>query len=141
MNFRICGVWLRAVPAAAVVMIGMAGVSAHAAEASVVVRDAQSGQMRAPTAEEARSLSPAPSRLAPVRRGMVSGKQNPQQIQRADGAVGMELDESTMSYSVARRNTDGSLSTYCVTSKETAEQLAHGKKAAKNTKESEHAHK
>ena len=62
---------------------------------------------------------------APV--GMLTGRVNPQPIVHADGTVEQELDESTMMYSVVRRNADGTLSTYCVHGPDQAHEVLHGK--------------
>lgn len=85
--------------------------------AQTVVRDAESGQLRAPNAEEAQALRGA----APERRALRS-LAAPSQRKLAHGAVSAELDESTLMYSVARRNADGSVSRACVQGEEHAQQ-------------------
>jgi hypothetical protein len=94
------------------------------AGAQTVARDAETGELRAPTAAEARALSTAsparstPSRIqaAPADRvGLITGKVNPEPVTHADGTVEQELDASTLVYSVARRNADGTLTRECVT--------------------------
>lgn len=90
-----------------------------AAQAQVVVRDAQSGQLRAPTAAEAQALqSKAPA--AKNRIGMITGRINPPEIRYANGAIGQELDASTMVYSVIQIGADGSRSMVCATGEEEA---------------------
>ena len=51
---------------------------------------------------------------------MASGTLNPQALTHADGTVEQELDESTLSYSVARRNADGTVEMVCVQGKDAA---------------------
>ena len=51
---------------------------------------------------------------------MASGTLNPQALTHADGTVEQELDESTLSYSVARRNADGTVEMVCVHGKDAA---------------------
>ncbi|MFK3738828.1 post-PEP-CTERM-1 domain-containing protein [Massilia sp. TN1-12] len=74
----------------------------------VVVRDAQTGKLRAPTPDEAKALrarTPAAG-LAPLR--------EPSVTTRRDGARGVRLGEKTMVYEVVTRSADGSLSSQCV---------------------------
>lgn len=74
----------------------------------VVVRDAQTGKLRAPTPDEAKALrarTPAAA-LAPAREPAVTT--------RRDGARGVRLGERTMVYEVVTRGADGSLSSQCV---------------------------
>ena len=111
---------------AAVVVVTMASVPAFAApEAGMrAARDAQTGQVRAPTAEESKTLDAAAAKLRAAkgdrRVGMASGTLNPQALTHADGTVEQELDESTLSYSVARRNADGTVEMVCVQGKDAA---------------------
>ena len=78
---------------AAVVVVTMASVPAFAApEAGMrAARDAQTGQVRAPTAEESKTLDAAAAKLRAAkgdrRVGMASGTLNPQAITHADGTV------------------------------------------------------
>jgi hypothetical protein len=93
------------------------------AHAQRVVRDSD-GQLRAPTAEEVKALDGASRASRAV--GLLSGKPNPQAVRHADGTVQQELDTSSLMYSVARRNPDGTISQYCVTGSEAAERLVRG---------------
>lgn len=116
------------------------------AQAQRVVRDSATGQLRAPTADEAKALdAPAGTvRKAAQPVGLLSGRVNPQPVVHADGSVEQELDESTLMYSVARRNSDGTLSLYCVPGPEAAQRVVDGKvvtRAARSTKEHDHAEK
>ena len=110
--------------------------SAQAQRAAI---DPQTGQLRTPTADEMKPANTKGSR--PV--GMITGRVNPPPTVHADGTVEQELDTSTMVYSVARRNADGTVSQYCVTGTEAAERLVHSKAptqfAAKIGKEQKHA--
>jgi hypothetical protein len=110
------------------------------AQAQTASRDTEGGQLRAATPDEAKALSPERA-ARPV--GLLSGKANPQAIRHADGTIQQELDTSTLMYSVARRNPDGTISQFCVTGSEAAERLVKGKKlkatqVAKLSKEHNH---
>ncbi len=82
---------------------------ALAAEAATVVRDAETGQLRAPTAEEARVLREQGSR-----RGEAQAATGQREIRHKDGTVEMQLDSSSMMFSVAQRQPDGSITRACV---------------------------
>ncbi|TQK10809.1 hypothetical protein [Herbaspirillum sp. SJZ107] len=86
--------------------------SAHSQEGMVVVRDAQTGKMRAPTPDELKALrarNPAPAALA-------AGTPPPHQAlaPRRDGTRGVRLGDRTMVYDVVTRGADGKLSSECV---------------------------
>ena len=81
--------------------------------------------MRAPNAEEAKALNAARGKAA--RSSLAAASPEPRTL--ANGAVSMELDESTLVYSVVRRNADGTLSRFDVQGKDAAEKAA---KAPKN---------
>lgn len=87
-------------------------VAASAAEAATVVRDAETGQLRAPTAEEARVLREQGSRGGDSR--AASAASGPREIRHKDGSVEMQLDSSSMMYSVAQRLPDGRIARACV---------------------------
>ncbi|MCV2353679.1 hypothetical protein LNV09_05825 [Paucibacter sp. B2R-40] len=104
--------------------------AASAASAATVAKDPVTGELRAPTASEAQALSqPASSGRVGVKaaststqaRGLLTGRINPQPVQHADGSVEHELDESSLSFSVATRNSDGSISQACVTGAQAAD--------------------
>ena len=122
MNLRISGL----ATAALVALAAMASAPAlAAADAGMrAARDAKTGLVRAPTAEESRALDAAAAKVRAAkggaRVGMASGKVNPQAVTHADGTVEQELDESTLSYSVARRNADGTIEMVCVHGKDAA---------------------
>ncbi len=98
--------------------------------AQVAARDAAGAGARTPTAAEAQALSPAANKSArPV--GMLNGKSTLRAVKHADGTMEQELDTSTTMYSVARRNADGTVSMFCVTGEESAQELVKVKQGAK----------
>ena len=109
-----------------------------------IVKDPVTGQLRGPTPEEAAAFDKATRAKAGVRqpRGLLTGKINPQPITHPDGTVQQELDDSTMSYSVATRNADGSTNQYCVTGPQAAADLMKGKKTTARVEKTakEHNH-
>lgn len=123
--------------AAAVATVGL--MAASAASAATVAKDSATGELRAPTAQEAQALSQGTAGKSALKaaapRGLRTGTINPQPVKHADGTVEQELDESSLSYSVATRNADGSIELHCVTGAEAADALLKGKKtAAKSSK-------
>jgi hypothetical protein len=108
---------------------------AHAArqDGMVVVRDAQTGKLRAPTPDEAKALAArAPAAgLAPAR--------DPGASLRRDGARGVRLGERTMVYDVVTRGADGRLSSRCVHGEEAAADALAPSTAPANAHE-EHDH-
>jgi hypothetical protein len=122
------------------------------AHAQLAARDAETGRLRAPTAAEAQALTggaaPATTRgkaAEPAARiGMITGKVNPAPIYHANGSVEQELDASTMSYTVVRRNPDGTLSMECVTGEDAAKKAlmskAPGAKVIGKSAAKEHQH-
>lgn len=111
---------LAALPLAAVFAAVMLHQNARAAgqEGMVVVRDAQTGQMRAPTAAELKALGPAPVaklRAQPPSASMVVTRQ-------PNGSRSLRLGENGLVYSVVQRDADGSLVEQCVKGKEAADE-------------------
>ena len=96
--------------------------AALAAEAATVVRDAETGQLRAPTAEEARVLREKALRLDSQREA--SRTTGPREVRHKDGTVEMQLDSSSMMYTVAQRHADGSITRACVQGEEQAKAAA-----------------
>ena len=80
--------------------------SAHAQHARVTSIDA----------EQARANLEASMKAAAKGQkvGMLTGQRNPQPVTHADGTVSQELDAGTMSYTIARRNADGTIDMVCV---------------------------
>jgi len=108
-----------------------------------VFKDPISGELRAPTAEEAAALEGAGSAkgLRRTPRGLLTGKVNPPSVTYPDGTIGQELDESSLAYTVMTRNADGTTSMVCVTGAEAADAALKGRKSAKTAKQSkEHTH-
>jgi hypothetical protein len=135
MNSRIPSPWR---PALAVLALASAcPLVVQAAPQSVVVRDAETGQLRAPTAEEAKALTATTGKVA--RNRLAAAKTEPRTL--SNGAVAMDLDESTLVYSVVRRNADGTISRVEVQGKEAAEKAAKAPRnftkpmTAKNSRE------
>lgn len=135
MNARTPSPWRPAL--AALALASAAPMAAQAAPQSVVVRDAETGQLRAPNAEEAKALNASRSKAS--RSSLAAAAPEPRTL--ANGAVAMDLDESTLIYSVARRNADGSISRFDVQGKDVAEKAVKSPKnfakpmTAKTTRE------
>lgn len=94
----------------ALCVFAMISIQARAAgqEGMVVVRDAQTGKMRAPTPDEMKALRAA----APPKASMAPAQ--PQMITRPNGARGVRVGESNLVYDVVTRGADGKLSSQCV---------------------------
>lgn len=100
--------------------------SAHAADdvvadGQVAVRDAATGQLRAPTASEMAALQAAGGKHA-VTTAAVRGKGSlgTQTRTHASGATGARLSDQFMSASVVVKQPDGRLVEYCFQSPEAA---------------------
>lgn len=74
----------------------------------LVVKDPVTGQLRAPTADEAAALTAAPAANSATAGATAS--EAPKVIPGPGGGVGVKLDDSTRVYSVAKRNADGTVS-------------------------------
>ena len=126
MSIRFLGTGTAPLAFAVLALSALAAAPALAApEAGVrVARDSKTSPVRAPTAAEAKALDAATAKLRAAkgnqRVGMASGTVDPQQVTHADGTVELELDESSMVHSVARRNADGSIEMVCVHGSEAA---------------------
>jgi hypothetical protein len=126
-------------PGLAVAIAAVTLMAATSAHASKVVKDAQTGQLRAPTADEivaeqaAAAAKSAVSRTTAQPRGLLTGKVSPAAIVKADGTIFQEMDESTLMYSTVTRNADGTLSFDCVQGKDDADAIVAGKKKASHT--------
>lgn len=77
--------------------------------------------------------------------GMLTGKLNPQPMKLAGGGVAQELDASTMMYSVARVNADGTVEMVCVNGSDAAAKAmkapAFAKRVSQLSKEQTHVSK
>lgn len=109
--------------------LAVASLATGAAQAQVVVRDAETGKLRAPTAAEAAELfrdkAASKATIKPGARSVVAG------VKRAmpGGGVAVTLDESTMVYSVARVNAEGAVERECIAGADAATQLVQAPKA------------
>ena len=121
-------------PLAALALPAAAFQQAPAADQGmVVVRDAQTGELRAPTAKEIRALQPPPGAAAAA-----AAASPPKMVAGPGGRRSVRLGERHMVYSVVTRDSDGKL----------VEQCAHGAHGAKRalanpapaTKPEEHRH-
>lgn len=102
----------------------------------VVVRDAQTGKMRAPTADELKALRAR----TPAAASLNAGKAAPRALAtRRDGARGVRLGDKTMVYEVVTRGADGKLSSECVQGEAAADAALQSGHAA-NVQHKEHAH-
>ena len=109
--------------------------AAAPADQQIVVRDAETGKLRAATAEEAASLSTLRAPAAAVVSGRSASRAAPLSPQikvHASGAVGIRMTDEMASYSIVTRGADGKLAEQCLPSKEEAEAaLKNGAAAAK----------
>jgi hypothetical protein len=106
----------------------------EAKEGMVVVRDPQTGKMRAPTPEELRELR---AKAPPSAAAMAGAAQQNKALPRRDGARGVRLGEKTMVYDVVTRGEDGKLSSRCVQGEAAADAALQHPAAAPN-KEDRH---
>lgn len=90
------------------------------AAAMTVVRDAETGQLRAPTADEIQALM-ASARVAPLA-AQIGVAPASRTFSSASNGAGLHLGEEAFSFSVARRNLNGSLTEVCVTGADAARQ-------------------
>ena len=111
-----------AAPAWAAEQAPAAPAAAPAADSMIVVRDAETGQLRAPTADEAAALSAA--RAPATGRSALKGSSSPllETMSHASGAIGVRVSDEVASYSVVSKRADGTLEAACVESKSAAEQ-------------------
>ena len=94
-------------------------------EGMVVVRDAETGELRAPTAEEARPLHPRTNASAAG-----TAAPAPKMVTGPGGRRSVQLGERHMVYSVVTRGADGKLEEQCV----------HGAHAADHALKGAHKH-
>jgi hypothetical protein len=109
--------------AAALTLLAASHASAQDAGMKVV-KDAQTGQLRAPTADEFKKMQAQENTLKSGKKkslGMLTNTEEPKLVPNRRGGIKMELTEDTMVYSVATRNADGSLTMQCVTGADAAE--------------------
>ncbi len=111
------------------------GAAANASAGQRVAKDPGTGQLREPTPEEVKELEAAQPKKAPlVKKAVKPLVAAP--AAAASGAVGMPLDESFESYTVATRDADGTVKFDCVQGKKSAEaRVKSGEKTQPATKE------
>jgi hypothetical protein len=117
----------------------LASLSMHAKaqerkEGMVVVRDPQTGKMRAPTPEELRQLR---AKTPPSAAAMAGAPQENKVLTRRDGARGVRLGEKTLVYDVVTRGADGKLSEQCVQGADNAQEAMQH---PANAEHKEHRH-
>lgn len=95
----------------------------------VVVRDPQTGQLRAPTPSEFRALTGLATSLQ-------AGKVAPAapSVRRPDGTVRRSMGSEAMTYSVISRDKDGKLTIDCVNGEHAAKEVASGKEHGHETR-------
>ncbi len=86
-----------------------------------IVRDPDTGKLRAPSAEEVRKMEEKAAKKA----GVVTNEAEPVSYKLKNGGVGARLPESTMSYSVLTRKADGTTAMQCVTGEHAAHAHTH----------------
>lgn len=120
-----------------------AAFAADGEAAQRVSKDPVTGELRHPSAAEAQALeAPASDAAQSQRRGLITKRLSPQVIRHPNGMRQLELDESTMTYSMATRNPDGTTDLTCVTGSKAAEATLKGPRTAATKKaEDAHAHK
>lgn len=104
-------------------------------EGMVVVRDAQTGKMRAPTPQELRELRAK----NPASSAAVAGtppQQQPKALSGRHGGHGVRLGEKTLVYDVVTRGEDGKLSSQCVQGEDAAQHALH----TEHAQQEEHRH-
>ena len=106
--------------------------AAQEPQGMVVVRDAQTGQLRAPTAAESRALAP-PSTVSSMR---AAGQ--PAVVTHPGGSRQVRLGERGMVYSVVTRGADGKLDEQCVQGEAAAEKAVKGPAAAARNQDHRH---
>jgi hypothetical protein len=114
-------------------VMGTAPVRAAGQQGMVVVRDPQTGQMRAPTPDELKALrarTPAPASL----QGALPAR--PAVTTRTDGSHGVRLGDKSLVYEIVSRDAEGNLTSQCVQGDDAAR--AATTKDAHNDKEHNH---
>lgn len=111
----------------ALMLVGALALACTAVSAQTVVRDAQTGQLRAPTAAEVQQLQALRDRAGfNPNRGILTGTLNPRPIRMPDGSDFLETTEGQLNYSMVVRTADGRLARKCVSNPEMAERIVRG---------------
>lgn len=103
---RVSGTAAAALLALAGLALPQAALADGQQQGMVVVRDPESGQLRAPTPAELKALSSKDAAVQP--------RPRPSATVRADGRSHVHLGDAGMVYSVATRDAEGKLVTQCV---------------------------
>jgi len=112
--------------AASLVVASLLGLGA-AAHAQTVVRDAVTGEFRAPTATEAKQLRDLDQAVRNrVPRGLLTGTPNPKPVRQPDGSDFLENTDADLNYTVVVRGANGRLISQCVANQVMAERMARG---------------
>ena len=101
-----------------------------AAENLIVVRDAETGQMRAPTAAEAEALqqkSAAKNGAKSTRQAVENAPLKTQPKQHRSGAFGARVNDDMSSFLVVQRRADGTVAEACLPAAEAEQVVREGK--------------
>jgi len=90
-------------------MLSAAPVRAAGQDGMVIVKDPQTGKMRAPTPDELKAL-----RAKTPQAALQGGTARPAVTHRTDGSHGVRLGEKSLVYEVVTRDADGKLTSQCV---------------------------
>ena len=135
---------IHAASASLVLVLSLTASMTVSAGALRVVRDPVTGEMRGPTAAEARAFEKAEAQIRAGNRRTAQQlqTQQPAEIQHPDGSVELKLGEDTMMYSVVATGRDGTLNFDCLPAKQ-AQKFIKAKQASSSKASTEvgHAHK
>jgi hypothetical protein len=98
----------------------------------IVVRDPQTGQLRAPTAAESRALAP------PSSPGMRAAQVQPALVTHPGGSRQVRLGERGLVYSVVTRGPDGKMAEQCVQGAAAADKAVHAPVSTQHNEEHRH---
>jgi hypothetical protein len=122
---------LAVLPCAALCVALASPSSAQEQPGMVVVRDAETGQLRAPTAAESRALAP-PARASAA----MAAPAQPALVTHPGGSRQVKLGERSLVYSVVTRDADGKLHDQCVQGAAAADKAVHAPAPAQHKEES-----
>lgn len=120
---------------AALAFPACAAQQAEPQQGMVVVRDAETGELRAPTPTEARALHPRTNASAAA-----AAAPAPKMVTGPGGRRSVKLGERHMVYSVVSRDADGKLAEQCVHGVHAAERAVEGSSKPGATQPEEHRH-
>jgi hypothetical protein len=108
-----------------------------------VVRDDETGALRAPNAVEAKAMQAAREAMRQNGKskkvGIISGKESPAPQLLPAGGIAIELTEDTMAFSVVHRDADGKLDMQCIIGTDKIEKT-NNKSAKATAHKHTHAH-